>query len=713
MSVPIQLSQSPVHEAFHGIVGDPLQKLQLSTPEVALLQAAEANPLEYTLIDQHDAEAYAHVLLKVIDQCTTSKTKTSKSRHVPAVAKLSLLQLPLQDDEALQLLYVDTMGVVLHYAISKLTAVIQALHAMNSRSSKSSTRRKKKTAVVSVASIFYTTTTTSSRQKIVLTEHCRRPLKRLLTGSMSDAYAQRGAAVCLAWILAAGLELSSSAEKEKASSSSFNNKKDEEEDDPLFGLVSAPLPATTTTTTTTTTEDNDTTTSLLNSMESFVSWMTSRLASAKNSSDLSIVLPALMVFIPSSPTVRQAFDRAGGLAYLSRHLRIAKPTTTTTTTTTTIYSSNSIDDLYLSSSVFDNDGSSSIATMRTAIANSNTRVSVQQLYELTYVVWLLSFDCCDVTKDRLRKHFYRDGVVSHLVDLVIAKPREKVVRVALATLKNLAQCHEQQPDLPTLQIHYSSSNGNSLAAANEKVDAKRSKLSRGSSSGSLTKSSPKRNQQLSGTTAADSSGLNSPLDALKLSPTSSSRRRRTTMADNGTTVFSSSPSLLYKSSSSTSITGHDFCKEMVACGLLKPMDRMLAAAAANNNNNNSKMTDPDMLQDLQVLREILDFTFRHMTSWDVYVSEIESTHLQWGIVHTEQFFRENVKRMEGKDGKFGIVRVCVFFGCSLVSFSVAGAEQLILSRHDPRTRSFPFLLFFCIQICMHIIFTDTDAARHE
>lgn len=652
MSVPpIQLSQSPVHEAFHGIVGDPLQKLSLSAPEIALLQAAEANPLEYTLSDQHDAEAYAHVLLKVIDQCTTSnKASNSKSKHVPAVAKLSLSQSPLQDDEALQLLYVDTMGVVLHYAISKLTAVIQALLAMNNNSSsnrgKNSSRRKKKTTVVSVASIFYptATATTSSRHIIVLKEHCRRPLKQLLTGSRSDAYAQRGAAVCLAWILAAGLELSSAQQE----ASNKQNHKEEEEEDPLFGLVSAPLPAmTTTTTATTTTEDNDTTTSLLNSMESFVSWMTSRLASAKNSSDLAIVLPALMVLMPSSPVVRQAFDRAGGLAYLSRHLRVAKPTTMTT-----IHSSS--DDLYLSSSAFDNGGSSSIANtfMRTTTtSNNNTRVSVQQLYELTYVVWLLSFDCCDVTKDRLRKHFYRDGVVSHLVDLVIAKPREKVVRVALATLKNLAQCHEQQPVLTTMRID-SSSNGKSLAAANEKVDVDASKVSKATSSGSFAKSSPQRKQQLSGDTAVDSSGLTSPLEALKLSPTTSPRKRRT-VAENGT-AFSSSSSLIYKSPSKF-ITGHDFCKEMVACGLLKPMDRMLAAAA----DNNSKMTDPDVLEDLQILREILNYTFQHMTSWDVYVSEIESTHLQWGIVHTEQFFRENVKRLEGKDGKFGIVRVCV------------------------------------------------------
>ena len=45
--------------------------------------------------------------------------------------------------------------------------------------------------------------------------------------------------------------------------------------------------------------------------------------------------------------------------------------------------------------------------------------------------------------------------------------------------------------------------------------------------------------------------------------------------------------------------------------------------------------------------------------WDVYKSEVESGHLQWGIVHTEKFFKENAKRMEGKDGNFAIVKVGV------------------------------------------------------
>ena len=46
-----------------------------------------------------------------------------------------------------------------------------------------------------------------------------------------------------------------------------------------------------------------------------------------------------------------------------------------------------------------------------------------------------------------------------------------------------------------------------------------------------------------------------------------------------------------------------------------------------------------------------------MTRWDVYKSEIESSHLKWGIVHNEKFFRENARRMEGIDGNFNILKV--------------------------------------------------------
>jgi len=63
------------------------------------------------------------------------------------------------------------------------------------------------------------------------------------------------------------------------------------------------------------------------------------------------------------------------------------------------------------------------------------------------------------------------------------------------------------------------------------------------------------------------------------------------------------------------------------------------------------------LEDLNALHGMLHETQADMTRWDVYQAEVDSGHLQWSIVHTEKFFRENAKRMEGKDGNFAIVKV--------------------------------------------------------
>jgi hypothetical protein len=133
-------------------------------------------------------------------------------------------------------------------------------------------------------------------------------------------------------------------------------------------------------------------------LESFVSWMTARLQSSTMRS-LSVVTPSLTVLLVSRGA-REIFDKAGGIGYLARHLRVRK-------------------------------------------AQSDTRqtgagASVQQLYELCYCLWLLSFDCTD--SQDIRNHFHRDGAVLALVDLVAAAPREKIVRLALSTLRNLAVC---------------------------------------------------------------------------------------------------------------------------------------------------------------------------------------------------------------------------------------------------------------------------------
>ena len=48
-----------------------------------------------------------------------------------------------------------------------------------------------------------------------------------------------------------------------------------------------------------------------------------------------------------------------------------------------------------------------------------------------------------------------------------------------------------------------------------------------------------------------------------------------------------------------------------------------------------------------------------MTRWEVYRAEVESGRLEWGIVHTETFFKENARLMEGPNEDFSMVKKLV------------------------------------------------------
>jgi len=261
-------------------------------------------------------------------------------------------------------------------------------------------------------------------------------------------------------------------------------------------------------------------------LKAFIAWTTSQLQSS-GSRTLGIVLPALMILIPDAQ-VRHVFDESGGIGYLTRHLR------------------------------HDHLG--------------DTRVSVQQLYELSFCLWLMSYDV--ETSERIRSHFHRHGTVSVLCDLAASSPREKVVRCALSTLRNLATCKA----------------------------------------------------------------------AFQLS------------------------------SRDSAIQGSKYLMEMVGCDLMKSVASL----------RTRQWTDPDIMEgrlaivdiqkyfmtivrlrilflgataDLDVLYSVLHEAHRDLTRFDVYKSELEAGHLKWGLVHTEKFFKENARLMEGPKGDFALVRV--------------------------------------------------------
>jgi V-type H+-transporting ATPase subunit H len=177
---------------------------------------------------------------------------------------------------------------------------------------------------------------------------------------------------------------------------------------------------------------------------------------------------------------------------------------------------------------------------------------VQQLYELAFCLWCLTYELNNFAD--VRADFAKDGVpVAALVELVSSAPREKIVRVALAALRNLATCSADinpEPDAP-------------------RVDSK------------------------------------------------------------------------------------VFLGEMIACGLMKAIGLL----------RERQFTDPDVVDDVNALERLLVDNFKEMTRWEVYQNEVETGQLQWGSTHTDAFFKENAKMMEGKDGNFDLIKILI----SLVS----------------------------------------------
>ena len=63
------------------------------------------------------------------------------------------------------------------------------------------------------------------------------------------------------------------------------------------------------------------------------------------------------------------------------------------------------------------------------------------------------------------------------------------------------------------------------------------------------------------------------------------------------------------------------------------------------------LTDPDLLEDLDSLSEILEEYQRKRTTFDEYAAEVNSGHLRWSPPHRNaQFWRENARRIVEYEG---------------------------------------------------------------
>jgi len=370
-SIPV----SPVSAAFPHIQWDPLGSLRLTGQETSLLRMAETNPMEYTLADSRDASMYARVLLKLLSEAILASGGSGNE-----VARLSSSDAPLVEDEAIEILDRDPLGVVTHYAVTKLYEILAKLNDPSSSSSN-----------VSIASVFYT------GKEGILVDHWKSLLRILNKGGKGDSFAQTAAATCLSIILVVACP----SQRSKASSNNSQH--------PQRAVSYS---------------------SALEPLEALTAWIVSQLknsysssssssggggSTSNDSTSVSLVIPALITLMGCTET-RVLFASCGGVKYLSRHLRLKK-------------SPSSVN------------SSSSVVSGNAPVvgAKKSGGASVQQMYELAFCLWTMTYELNDSAD--IRADFARDGAGVHAFsDLISVAPREKIIRVSLSALRNLATC---------------------------------------------------------------------------------------------------------------------------------------------------------------------------------------------------------------------------------------------------------------------------------
>lgn len=438
------LAPSPVALAFPHIQWDGLGSLRLTAQETALLRMAETNPIEYTLADSRDAAMYVRVLLKLLAEAASAGA---------GFGEVSNITKPCEEEKSLEALSSDPLGVVSHYAITKLHSIITTLMAGSG---------------VTVGTVFYV------GKDGVLVDQWKALLRILNKGGRGDVYAQSGAALCLSLILVTACpSMQTQGDASTRSSASY---------------ASAVEP-----------------------LEALTAWIVSQLKSAVGS-NIGITVPAMTALMAATET-RHLFSASGGIKYLARQLRASSKQNPTGTEQNTVHA------------------------------------TVQQLYELTFCLWCMTYELNG--SPNIRADFSKDGAATEALTIMVSTaPREKVVRVALSALVNLASCSAEE--------------------------------------------------------APEPAGM-------------------------------------------TKVDGDVFLTDMLACKLLKSIQFL----------EERQFTDPDIVDDIKTLHKLLADNYKEMSRWEVYKTEVESGHLQWGSTHTEAFFKENARMIEGKDSDFKLLKVLI------------------------------------------------------
>mmetsp|Transcript_4676 Transcript_4676/g.5369 ORF Transcript_4676/g.5369 Transcript_4676/m.5369 type:complete len:541 (-) Transcript_4676:460-2082(-) len=269
--------------------------------------------------------------------------------------------------------------------------------------------------------------------------------------------------------------------------------------------------------------------SVKEALNALLSWISSQLQSSSGV-HVTLVTPALITLV-GCIEARLMFANSGGIGYIARHLR----------------SKQHQQHRYNSKGPRNGSGGGG--------------ASAQQLYELCFCLWTMTYDCN--THYNVRIAFARDGAVKALCDLISSAPREKVTRVASSALRNLAECTDDND-----YEHHNLYDTNKHSDDNKKYQQQKV------------------------------------------------------------------------------VNGSLFLNDMIVCGLIKSVDLM----------KERQWSDGDIIDDIKTLNKLLHDNYKEMSRWDVYENEVLNGNLEWGVLHTEKFFKQNCKLLEGKDSDFFLLK---------------------------------------------------------
>jgi len=63
----------------------------------------------------------------------------------------------------------------------------------------------------------------------------------------------------------------------------------------------------------------------------------------------------------------------------------------------------------------------------------------------------------------------------------------------------------------------------------------------------------------------------------------------------------------------------------------------------------TNLKDKDLMEDLMKIGEVLEKNLIILTSFEKYVKELLSGQLEWGPVHKDKFWKNNIKKFEDND----------------------------------------------------------------